>query len=174
MEKREDYEEQKDRDDHESEEEQHSIILFMPKQLEVLVKMNRPDFTGLVEALKKKSFKSVGFKPIKPGNFDEVIDVWLAKMEDYFHVTKVGQQCVVGLVQSYLKGYVSTWWRIVKQKERKTHGYIWEFFKKHIELEFNPKNSDYISRFKFYDLVNATNDNLHKYVRVYTELMLEI
>jgi len=96
MEKREDYEEQKDHDDHESEEEQHSIILFMPKQLEVLVKMNRPDFTRLVEALKKKSSKSIGSKPTKPGNFDEVIDVWLAKMEDYLHVIKVGQQCVVG------------------------------------------------------------------------------
>jgi hypothetical protein len=31
MEEREDYEKQKDCDDHESEKEQHSIILFMPK-----------------------------------------------------------------------------------------------------------------------------------------------
>jgi hypothetical protein len=29
-----------------------------------------------------------------------------------------------------------------------------------IELEFIPKNSDYISRCKLCDLVNATNDNL--------------
>jgi len=32
--------------------------------------MNRPNFTELVEALKGGSFKSVGFKPVKPGNFD--------------------------------------------------------------------------------------------------------
>jgi hypothetical protein len=62
----------------------------------------------------------------------------------------------------------------MKQKERKTHGYIWEFFKECIKLEFNPKNYDYISRCKLYDLVNATNDNLCQYVRVYTKLMLEI
>ncbi len=62
----------------------------------------------------------------------------------------------------------------MKQKEGKTHGYIWEFFKEHIELEFNLKNSDYIPRCKLCDLVNATNDNLCQYVKVYTELMLEI
>jgi hypothetical protein len=78
------------------------------------------------------------------------------------------------LAQSYLKGYASTWWRIMKQKEGKTQGYTWEFFKECIELEFLPKNYDYILRCKFHDLVNATNDNLHQYVRVYSEFMLEI
>ncbi len=62
----------------------------------------------------------------------------------------------------------------MRQKERKTHGYTWEFFKEHIELEFIPKNFDYISRCKLRDLVNATNDNLCQYVRAYSELMLKI
>jgi hypothetical protein len=48
------------------------VVLFTPKQLEVLLKMNRPDFTKLVEALKGRSSKSVGFKPVKPRNFDGV------------------------------------------------------------------------------------------------------
>jgi hypothetical protein len=34
--------------------------------------MNRPDFTKLVVALKGRLLKGVGFKPSKPGNFDEV------------------------------------------------------------------------------------------------------
>jgi hypothetical protein len=69
-EEQEDSKEQEDRDnydDHENEKEQPTTILFIPKQLEVLLKMNRPDFIGLVEAL-----KGVGFKPIKFGNFDDV------------------------------------------------------------------------------------------------------
>jgi hypothetical protein len=49
-----------------------------------------------------------------------------------------------------------------------------EFFKECIELEFIPKNYDYISRCKLRDLVNATNDNLQQYVKSYSELMLEI
>jgi hypothetical protein len=48
---------------------------------------------------------------------------------------------------------------------------VWEFFKEHIELEFIPKNSDYISRCKLRDFVNATNDNLCQYVKVYSKLM---
>jgi hypothetical protein len=80
----------------------------------------------------------------------------------------------VELAQSYLKGYASTWWRTVRQEEGKTHGYTWEFFKECIESEFIPKNSDYISRCKLRDLVNANNDNLHQYVRAYSELILEI
>jgi hypothetical protein len=59
-------------------------------------------------------------------------------------------------------------------KGRETHGYTWEFFKERIELKFIPKNSNYISRCKFHDLVNAINDNLHQYVRAYSEFMLEI
>jgi hypothetical protein len=43
-----------------------------------------------------------------------------------------------------------------------------------MELEFIPNNFDYISRCKLRDLVNVTNDNLHQYVRLYFELMLEI
>jgi hypothetical protein len=57
--------------------------------------MNRPDFSELVTALKAGSSKSAGFQPAKPGNFDgvcdqKVVDVWLAKMEDYIHAAKVG------------------------------------------------------------------------------------
>jgi hypothetical protein len=73
-----------------------------------------------------------------------------------------------------LKGYASTWWSTVRKEEGNNHGYTWEFFKERIELEFIPKNSDYISRYKLCDLVNATNDNLRQYVRAYSELMLEI
>jgi len=62
----------------------------------------------------------------------------------------------------------------VKQEEGKTHGYTWEFFKERIESEFILKNSDYISRCKLCDLVNVNNDNLHQYVKAYSELMLEI
>jgi hypothetical protein len=141
--------------------------------------MNRPGFNELVVALKGRSSKSVEFKLARPGNFDgardrKVMDVWLAEMEDYLHAAKVGRHSVVELAQSYLKGYASTWWRMVKQEEKKTHGYTWELFKESIESEFIPKNSDYILRCKLRDLVNANNDNLRQYVRAYSELMLEI
>jgi hypothetical protein len=49
-----------------------------------------------------------------------------------------------------------------------------EFFKECVEAEFVPRNSDYISRCKLHNLVNATNDNLRQYVKAYSELMLEI
>jgi hypothetical protein len=57
--------------------------------------MNRPNFTELVAALKGETSKGLGFKPVKPRNSNEiqdwkVLDVWLAKMEDYFHVAKLG------------------------------------------------------------------------------------
>jgi hypothetical protein len=142
--------------------------------------MNRPDFTKLVVALKGRSSKGVGFQPVKPRNFNEIREsescrcLWLAEMEDYLHATKVGRHLGVKLAKSYLKGYASTWWMIMRQEERKTHGYTWEFFKGHIQLKFIPKNSDYISRCKLRDLVNAINDNLPQYVKVYSELMLEI
>jgi hypothetical protein len=127
--------------------------------------MNRPDFSELVITFKIRSLKGVGFQLAKPGNFDrirdrKVVDVWFAEVEDYIHATKVGGHSVVELAQSYLKGYAFIWWRTVKQEEGKTHGYPWEFFKECIELEFIPKNSNYISRCKLHDLVNATNDNL--------------
>jgi len=80
----------------------------------------------------------------------------------------------VELAHSYLKGYASTWWRTLRQEEGKNHGYTWEFLKKHIESEFIPKNSNYISRCKLRDLVNAINDNLHQYVKAYPKFMLEI
>jgi hypothetical protein len=63
-------------------------------------------------------------------------------MEDYFHVAKVGQHSIMEFTQSYIKGYVSTWWRMLRQEVGKTHGYKWEFFKEHIELEFTPKTSN--------------------------------
>jgi hypothetical protein len=97
-----------DLDDHESEEEQPSGVLFTPEQLEVLLKMNRPNFNELVAALKGGSSKGVEFKPAKPGTFDgardrKVVDTWLAKMEDYLHAAKVGGHSAVELAQSYLK-----------------------------------------------------------------------
>jgi hypothetical protein len=90
--------------------------------------MNRPNFTELVTAFKGGSSKGVGFKPVKLGTFDgardrKVVDVWLAEMEDYFHATKVNRHSDVELAQSYLKGYASTWWRMVRQEKGKTHGY---------------------------------------------------
>ncbi len=57
-------------EDHENEEEQPNTVLFTPKQLEVLLKMNRLDFNELVMALKEGSSKGVEFKPTKPRNFD--------------------------------------------------------------------------------------------------------
>jgi quercetin dioxygenase-like cupin family protein len=69
------FEEQEDQEthnDHENEGQQLTIVLFTLKQLEVLFKMNRPDFTELVVALKGGSSKGVGFKPTKPRNFDGV------------------------------------------------------------------------------------------------------
>jgi len=175
-------EEQKDQEnlnDHENEQEQPTAILFTLEQLEVLLKMNRPDFTKLVVALKGGSSKGVGFQPTKPRKFDgienrKVVDVWLVEMEDYIHATKVERHSAMELAQSYFKSYVSTWWRTLKQEEKKTHGYTWEFLKEHIELEFNPKNFNYILRCKLRDLVNVTNDNLRQYVKAYSKLMLEI
>jgi len=58
MEEQEDYEKKKDCDDHESEKEQHSIVFFHIKTIGSLLKMNRLDFVGLVEALKRRSSKS--------------------------------------------------------------------------------------------------------------------
>jgi hypothetical protein len=63
---------------------------------------------------------------------------------------------------------------MVRQEEGKNHGYTWEFFKERLESEFVPRNSDYISRCKLCDLVNATNENLRHYMGAYSELMLEI
>jgi hypothetical protein len=119
----------------------------------------------LVAALKKRSSKNAGFQLAKPGNFDgahdwKVVDAWLAKMEDYLHVAKVGWHSAMELAQSYLKGYATTWWRTVRQEKGKNHGDIWEIFKERIEAEFVPRNSNYISTCKLRDLVNATNDNL--------------
>jgi hypothetical protein len=110
---------QENHNDHENEEEQPTIVLFTLEQLEILLKMNRPDFNALVATLKGGSSKGVGFQPTKLGNFDgvrdrKVVDVWVAKMEDYFHAAKVGRHSSMELAQSYLKGYASTWWRTVR------------------------------------------------------------
>jgi hypothetical protein len=168
-----------DQDELESEEEQRSSVLFTQEQLEVPLKMNRPNFSELVVALKGGTSKDAKFQPTKPGNFDgardrKVVDAWLPKMEDYLHAAKVRWHSAVELAQSYLKSYVATWWRIVRQEERKNHSYTWEFFKKRVETEFVLRKSDYISRCKLHDLVNATNENLRQYVRAYFELMFEI
>jgi hypothetical protein len=95
MEEQKKYEKQEDCDDYESGKKQHPTIFFTLKQLEVLLKMNRLDFIGLVEAFKRGKFKSVTFKLVKPRNFDKVryqkvVDVWLAKIEHYFHANKLG------------------------------------------------------------------------------------
>jgi hypothetical protein len=58
-----------DQDELESEEEQRSSVLFTREQLEVLLKMNRPDFSELVTALKGGASKDARFQPAKPGNF---------------------------------------------------------------------------------------------------------
>ncbi len=154
-----------DQDEPESEEEQRSSILFTPEQLEVLLKMNRPDFGELVAAFKTGTSKGERFQPAKFGNFNgahdrKVVDAWLAEMDDYLHAAKVGRHFAVELAQSYLKGYAATWWRTMRQEEGKNHGYTWEFFKERLESKFVPRNSDYISRCKLRDLVNATNENL--------------
>jgi hypothetical protein len=163
----------------ESEEEQRSSVLFTREQLEVLLKMNRPDFGELVAALKSGTSKSERFQLAKPRNFDDardrkVVDAWFLEMDDYIHAAKVGWHSAVELSQSYLKGYAATWWRNVRQEEGKNHGYTWESFKERVESKFVPRNSDYISRCKLCDLVNATNENLRQYVRAYSELMFEI
>ncbi len=62
----------------------------------------------------------------------------------------------------------------MRQEEGKSHGYTWEFFKDRVETKFVSRNSDYISRCKLRDLVNATNENLKQYVKAYSEFMLEI
>jgi hypothetical protein len=59
-----------DQDEPESEEEQRSSVLFTPEQLEVLLKINRPDFGELVVALKTGTSKGERFQPANLGNFD--------------------------------------------------------------------------------------------------------
>ncbi len=141
--------------------------------------MNRPDFSELVAALKGGPSKNPGYQPAKPENFDgardqRVVDAWFAKMEHYIHAAKVGRHLAVELAQSYLKGYVATWWRTMRQEEGKNHGYTWGFFKDRVEIKFVPRNSNYISRCKLCDLVNAKNENLTQYVKAYSKLMFEI
>jgi hypothetical protein len=68
------HEDRENRNDHESEEEQPTTVLFTPKQLEVLLKMNRLDFIELVVAFKGGSSKGVRFKLAKLGNFDRIRD----------------------------------------------------------------------------------------------------
>jgi hypothetical protein len=91
-----------DQDELESEEEQRSSVLFTLEQLEVLFKMNRPNFGELVAALKTRTSEGERFQSAKPRNFDgvrdrKVMDAWLAKMDDYLHAAKVGQHYAVEL-----------------------------------------------------------------------------
>jgi len=58
---------QKDQNEPESEEEQRNSVLFTHEQLEVLLKMNRPDFSELVAALKGGASKDAKFQPANPG-----------------------------------------------------------------------------------------------------------
>jgi hypothetical protein len=108
------------------------LVLFTQEQLEVLLKMGRPDFGELVAALKTGATKGERFQPAKPRNFDgapdrKVVDVWLAEMDDYLHAAKVGRHSVVELAQSYLKGYAATWWRTVRQRRGRTMAIRWSF-----------------------------------------------
>jgi hypothetical protein len=91
-----------DQDEPESEEEQRSSVLFTQEQLEVLLKMGRPDFGELVAALKTGAAKGERFQPAKPENFDgtcdrKVVDAWLVEMDDYIHAAKVGRNSAMEL-----------------------------------------------------------------------------
>jgi hypothetical protein len=66
------HEDRENHDDHGNEKEKPTTILFILEQLEVLLKMNKPEFTKLVLALKRGSLKGVGLKLVKPRNFDEI------------------------------------------------------------------------------------------------------
>ncbi len=71
----EEQEPQKDHDDPESEKEQPNIVLFTLKQLEVLLKMNRPDFSELIAALKG------GFRaPARPKLCTNQLVVWFVQI----------------------------------------------------------------------------------------------
>jgi len=59
---------QEHQDEPESEEEQRSLVIFTPEQLEILLNMNRPDFGELVVALKMGTCKGERFEPAKPRN----------------------------------------------------------------------------------------------------------
>ncbi len=77
-------------------------VFFTLEELEILFKMNRPDFNELITALKGGSSKGVGFQLAKPWNFDgvqdrKVVDVWLVQMNDYLYVAKVGRYSSVEL-----------------------------------------------------------------------------
>jgi len=63
-----------DQDEPKSEEEQWSSVLFTQEQLEILLKMNRPDFNELVAALKGGASKDARFRLAKPENFDGARD----------------------------------------------------------------------------------------------------
>jgi hypothetical protein len=63
-----------DQDELKIEEEQRSSVLFTQEQLEVLLKMNRPDFNELVAALKGGASKDTRFQLAKPENFDGAHD----------------------------------------------------------------------------------------------------
>ncbi len=81
--------------------------------------MNRLDFGELVAALKSSTSKKERFQPAKLENFNgahdrKVVDAWLAEMDDYIHAAKVGRHSAVELTQSYLKGYATTRWRMVR------------------------------------------------------------
>jgi hypothetical protein len=56
-----------DQDEPESEEEQWSSVLFTQEQLEVLLKMNRLDFSELVAALKGRASKDARSNQPNPG-----------------------------------------------------------------------------------------------------------
>jgi hypothetical protein len=84
-----------DQDEPESEEEQRSLVLFTQEQLEVLLKMGRPDFGELVAVFKTGVAKGERIQPAKLENFDGARDCKV--VDDYIHVAKVGRHFVVEL-----------------------------------------------------------------------------
>ncbi len=78
---------QEDQDEPESEEEHRSSVLFTQEQLEVLLKMGRPDFGELVAALKTGAAKGERFQPAKPGNFDGALSSYEVVKSPYVQKT---------------------------------------------------------------------------------------
>jgi hypothetical protein len=75
-----------DQDEPESEEEQRSSVLFTPKQLEVLLKMNRPDFGELVAAFKTGTSKGERFQLAKPSMVLVTERLWMLGLQRWMTI----------------------------------------------------------------------------------------